>query len=266
MNTWPDKDELRGKLPGLAPATRRCLAFFTRLPAGDRARQPLKASDLAAWPLAGALIALGPALLLVVLLLAGGEPFIACAIALALLAAIQGALHEDGLADVADGLGGGKTGAEKLAIMGDSRIGTFGAVTLIFVVILKLGSLTVIADKAPAAAFGIFLMAAVLSRFGALYHWSSLPSARDEGLAASLGRPDRAALALAGLITAGLVILLTFFTGIGALLLALAGAAAAVLLFTEAVQRQLEGHTGDTIGATQQIGEVAVLAAVALIF
>lgn len=266
MTTWPDKDELRAKLPGLVPATRRCLAFFTRLPAGEARHDKLRPGDLTAWPLAGVLVTLGPALLLAILLATNGEAFIASVVALAALAALQGGLHEDGLADVADGFGGGDTDVEKLSIMRDSRIGTYGVLALLFLVVLKIGSLTVIADEAPAAAFGALFMAAALSRLGALYHWAALPTAREDGLAASIGRPDWAGLVLSGLIALGVAIAAAFLTGFGALLLGLAGTAAAAFLFTDLVQRQIGGHTGDTIGAAQQLCEVAVLAAIALSF
>ena len=123
---------------------------------------------------------------------------------------MTGALHEDGLADVADGFGGGRDKMAKLAIMRDSRLGSYGVLALIFSVGLRWSALVALADP---LAVGLALMSAgALSRAAvpAVYGW--LDPARVDGLAAGLGGPPgtRVVMAavlgacIAGLLLAGL--------------------------------------------------------------
>ena len=130
-----------------APAARDigdALRFFTRVPVGDPgASAPLDINRFAwAAPVAGAVVGLIGALALALTGLLGLPPLMRAGLATAALVAATGALHEDGLADVADGFGGGATRAMKLDIMRDSRIGAYGAIALTLALILRVGALT----------------------------------------------------------------------------------------------------------------------------
>lgn len=118
-------------------------------------------------------------------------PPLACALlAIGALAAMTGALHEDGLGDTADGFFGASPD-RRLGIMKDSRIGTFAALTLIVFVGLKAALLMAIIDRAGAGYAAIALIGCeAASRAGMLAFWHALPSARPGGLSDSVGRPQ----------------------------------------------------------------------------
>jgi adenosylcobinamide-GDP ribazoletransferase len=250
--------QLARRLQRLPSDTRDSLAFFSRLPMpGGSVAANLHASA-GAWPLAGLLVALVPAAILCVLRGAGIPGLVAAAVALATLSALTGGLHEDGLADTADGFGGGAGRDSKLAIMRDSRIGSFGALALVFTVLVRTAALALLAFDPGQGAVAL-LCVAVLSRAAALWHWHQLLPARADGLGAGAGRPDWLAL-LVG-IAAGIVavIVLAAFFG-GAALFALALAVLTVIAFTIFARRQIGGYTGDTVGAAQQVAETVLFA------
>jgi adenosylcobinamide-GDP ribazoletransferase len=250
--------DLGERLLRLPAETVAALAFFSRLPV----RAPASAFDLrrsaAAWPLAGLVLALCPAFLFWVARALDLPPLVAALLALALLVALTGGLHEDGLADTADGLAGGKTRESKLEIMRDSRLGTFGGLALLFVVLLKAAALASLGLRPGTAALALVL-AAIVSRAMALWHWNITLPARSDGLAFSAGRPDWQACAI-GLGIGGLAALGLLFLFGWTALFALLVAAVAVALFSGQCNRQIGGHTGDTVGASQQIAEALLLA------
>ena len=108
-----------------------------------------------------------------------------------------GALHEDGLADVADGFGGGATRARKLEIMRDSRIGAYGAIAIALALILRVGALAAALDGGFWRAALSLMLVAALSRAAALTPLALLPPARADGAGAAAGRLDSNALAAA---------------------------------------------------------------------
>jgi adenosylcobinamide-GDP ribazoletransferase len=163
-------------------------------------------------------------------------------------------LHEDGLADTADGFGGGRDRAAKLAIMRDSRVGAYGVAALIFSIGLRVAALDAIGDPIHA---GLALVAAHAASRGflGLAMWR-LPPAREDGLGAAAGRPGRG-VALTGVLLGAAIAVCCLgpSRGIVALVLAeIATVAMAVL-----ARRQIGGYTGDTLGAFQQIGEIVML-------
>jgi adenosylcobinamide-GDP ribazoletransferase len=151
--------------------------------------------------------------------------------------------------------------------MKDSRIGTYGALALILSVTIRIASLSIlIRELPPTSAALTFVAIAVLSRTLMVWHWSFLPSARNEGVAAAAGKPDpdgvRTGYGLGATITAALCLLsLPFHAWFVAVFLAIA----ATVLFTRHVRRRIDGHTGDTIGASQQVCEIGFLLALAMI-
>ncbi|MGQ7792816.1 adenosylcobinamide-GDP ribazoletransferase [Faunimonas sp. B44] len=244
-------------LKRLPEDTRACLAFFSRLPITPPAGPFALGRAVGAWPVAGLVVAIGPAALLALLSAAGAPGLAAAAAALGALALVGGGLHEDGLADCADGLGADRDRSGRLAIMRDSRIGTFGTLAVTVTFLVRAGALAGLALDPGRGALAL-LFAAGLSRAIAVGHWRALPPARSDGLATAAGRPDGHAVRLAVAAAAILAIAMIAAFGAGGILGLVLGAAAAIL-FTSFVRRRLGGHTGDTIGASQQLAETALL-------
>jgi adenosylcobinamide-GDP ribazoletransferase len=257
-----DLGYLTRRLTRLPRDTVDCLGFFSRIPIRPVEHHTEFRLAAAAWPLAGLEIALAPAGVLLLASLAGVPSVIAATLSVALLIALTGALHEDGLADVADGFGGGNEGEEKLAIMRDSRLGTYGVLALLLTLITRIFGLAAILFVGLPVAFTAILAVAVASRSLALAHWHGLLPAREDGLAVHAGRPDRLALLIGLAIGALALIALLPFAG-WRVFFAVAIASFGVLAFTRLARRQIGGHTGDTIGAAQQIAEALLLAGLA---
>jgi adenosylcobinamide-GDP ribazoletransferase len=246
-----------------------CLRFFSRLPLPASQREAdlgpaALAQAVAGVPLAGAIIALLPG---AVLLAAQGLALpsqLAAALAIATLVLVTGALHEDGLADCADGFGGGRTRERKLAIMRDSRIGTFGACAIGLALYLRVTALAVIASHAPWRAATTLVVAAAVSRTACLLPLVVLPPARTDGLGNSAGRPSPRRYAAAVILAFGLSALL-WGAGVDPARVGVADLAGAVsaVAFCALARRQIGGQTGDIAGATQQIVEIAMLLAIA---
>jgi adenosylcobinamide-GDP ribazoletransferase len=172
---------------------------------------------------------------------------------MAVQAALTGALHEDGLADCADGFWGGHTPERRLEIMKDSRIGSYGAVALMLALLARWSALAALMS---AGAWGLALAAMILSRTAMGLVMAGLPNTRAGGLSAQHGAPSWAA-AGAGV---GFGLLLAMLAaGSTALWLALAVALVAAVLAGVA-RAKIGGQTGDVLGATQVLAEVAALA------
>jgi adenosylcobinamide-GDP ribazoletransferase len=234
---------------------RTAVAFLTRLPMphpdGSMPANFVRANRM--FPVVGALIGIVVGMFYLGMLAAGVPNLAAAALALGASAILTGALHEDGLADVADGLGGGRDRAAKLEIMRDSRLGTYGALILMVSFVAKLSALAAL----PEAAVVPGLVAAHALARGVLPLMStSLPYARKDGLAANAGRPDLRIAAIAGGLA--LAIALLSLPWIEALAAAVAAGASAAVVGILA-QRQIGGQTGDVLGAAEQIGETAIL-------
>jgi adenosylcobinamide-GDP ribazoletransferase len=172
---------------------------------------------------------------------------------------LTGAFHEDGLADTFDALGGAVSRDKALAIMKDSRLGTYGTVALVMVLALKAAALIALGAQAVAA----LLLAHSVSRVlpVALIHGLSYAGDADAAKAkplstrVSLGGVGVAALwgvALAG----GLIGVR--WLGVGAVIASLVAVGLVALLMARWLRRRLGGFTGDTLGATQQLGELAI--------
>jgi len=233
------------------------LTFLTKLPWPWRG--PAEAAALARslfwFPLVGALLGLG---------FWGGWAGLyrllpapaAAACLLVLTVWITGGLHLDGLADTADGLGGGATAADALRIMKDSRVGAFGVLSLILALLLKFSLFLSLA--APTGGTRALLLYPVLSRWGMVLLAYLSPYARAEGglgQAMTLG-VSPPILAGASLSAGALSLLILGLPG-----LVLFGAAGALVgLGSLYFRRRLGGITGDVLGATNEILEALVLA------
>ncbi len=185
----------------------------------------------------------------------------AAALALAAMLWATGAFHEDGLADTFDGLGGGLTRERKLEILRDSRIGTYGASALILGLMLRAGAILSFDGLGAVAALAA---SGAWSRSLAVFVACLLPHAQAGGVSKDAGQPPLNVAVLALSVAAALGVLALAFGGFGpwaALAVALSAAAAGSAALT--AQRQLGGQTGDILGATQQIAEIAFLLALA---
>ncbi len=240
-----------------------CLRFFSRLPVPTTQRErALGASGLVAAaamaPVAGLALALFPCCILAAAAALRLPPLIAATLALATQAMVTGALHEDALADCADGFGGGRTRERKLAIMRDSAVGAFGAVAIAFSLLLRCFAI----ESAIMAGHGgiAITVAAVLSRAACFVPLAMLSPARSEGVGA-VAMASWRALGASGLVAIIVTIVLAAWQGVSAARTADAVLVAmlAALAVSALAWRQIGGQTGDVAGAAQQGGEIAVL-------
>jgi len=235
-----------------------CLAFYTRLPvhAGDGGGRRFGDAQWAA-PVAGLAVGLCGALAFWAADAAGLPAAICGLVAVAATMLASGALHEDGLSDTFDGLGGGRTRERKLEIMRDSRIGSYGAAALVFSILLRAAALAAIADPAMAALALIAAHMAARALMPLAMH--IMPPARDDGLAAGVGAVARPVVLAA--LAIGAVALLPL--GPGAALAAAMLLAGWTLLLRRTAVHQIGGQTGDVLGALEQGAEMIVLLAAA---
>src|SRR5260221_8571142 len=172
-------------------------SVVTILPLGPSA--PVSDGEVArsswALPVAGLLVGLAGAAVYSIANRLGLTPGPAAVLTLAVTVLVTGALHEDGLADTADGLGGGRTRERKLEIMRDSRVGTYGTCALIISLALRWSALVAIAEPWTVAA--ALLAAHAAARAGIPAFMWLVPLARSDGLSAAAGRPPGQSVAVA---------------------------------------------------------------------
>ena len=173
----------------------------------------------------------------------------------ALLVIATGGLHQDGLADTLDGLAGGRTPAERLAIMRDARIGAIGATGLILALGLRYAALVALpqGDRAP-----ILLCMPAVGRWTMVLGALSAPYARPEG---GLAQPFLAHLLARDvrLATFSLAVVLVVAFGLMAAVLTLVVTAVVAVGISKLCYRLCEGITGDTLGATNELAEINFL-------
>jgi adenosylcobinamide-GDP ribazoletransferase len=244
--------DVGGLLADLAAA----IAFYTRLPLRPAAAIDGAAVARASWcaPLVGALIGALAGLAYWIAWRLNLPPLVGATLAIAAGMLITGCLHEDGLADTADGLGGGTTRERALDIMRDGRIGAFGACALIICVALRIGT---VADLPRAALVAWALVGAHATARAVLPAFMCLvPPARPDGLSATAGAPSPARAAVAAAIGVALLwIAFGFRNALISLVLVLVGAAVLALI----ARRKIGGQTGDVLGAVEQVSETLVL-------
>jgi adenosylcobinamide-GDP ribazoletransferase len=245
-----------------------CLRFATRIPVpvlpvenapADGRPQSLEGFSRAArmFPLVGAMLGAAGASALCAASALGLPPLLSAPLAVATLIALTGALHEDGLADCADGFGGGATQARKLEIMKDSRIGAFGALALALSLYLRIAALALIAGESLGLAAAVLIAAAAASRGAALTPLALLPPARTAGAGFSAARPERAALFFAACLCAAFsAVPLLAGAGLARPVIAFGACALAGFALSALARRQVGGQTGDVAGATQQVAEI----------
>ncbi|MAU52752.1 MAG: adenosylcobinamide-GDP ribazoletransferase [Roseovarius sp.] len=208
-----------------------------------------------AWPLAGAVLGALAAPVGWAALALGLPAPVAGLLALGTLVMLSGALHEDGLADTADGIWGGWTRQRRLEIMRDSRLGSYGVIALGLTLGLRGVALAEFFADGPGEAAAALVAAAMLSRAAMAGAMAALPHARETGLARAQGRPPAATALLGAGLATGAAALLCGLPGLGA---GLAAALVAALVARLALVK-IGGQTGDVLGAVQQGAEIAAL-------
>jgi adenosylcobinamide-GDP ribazoletransferase len=162
---------------------------------------------------------------------------------------LTGCLHEDGLADSIDGLGGGWNQEQILTIMQDSRLGSYGASALILVLLTKFLALNHLAGHLLP---WVFIAGHSLSRYAAVLVMMTQRYVRSQGkakpLAQVLAKPD---FILASIFGISPLLFLPLTIGWALLLVTLCW-----LVFSYLLKKRLQGYTGDTLGAMQQLTEV----------
>jgi adenosylcobinamide-GDP ribazoletransferase len=244
------------------------LAFLTVVPAGrfgqPAGTRPDFRRGARSFPLVGTAVGLAGGLALMLALAIGLSPLIAAVLAVLTTVLLTGALHEDGLADTADGFGGGALLERKLAIMDDSRLGTYGAVAIGFSLLLRISTLAALAPLSGGRAAAALIAAETASRAMMVRFWWRLPAAKPGSLSEASGSPDEAAMYTALLIAAVVVFAVILPTsGFWAALFGSFLLIAASLGFEGLSASQIGGRTGDTLGACQQASAAAFLVGIA---
>ena len=196
------------------------------------------------------------------------SPWVAALLSTVFSVLLTGAFHEDGLADLADGLGGSANRERALEIMKDSRIGSFGAIALLLALLTKVAVLALIAQSGGAAIAAVGLFAAhVTSRLMPLFvihtlpHVGDTPQSKSKPLAESIGLGALAVGVIWWALAMALVV--TLLPSVG-WLWAVLGSLGALVWMWRLLSRRLQGFTGDGLGATQQVSEIAFLLALSL--
>src|SRR5580692_9255645 len=249
--TMPD-----GWLADCANDLKGSLRFLTRLPMGRATSSDDSALAHAAWafPLAGLVVGVIGAAAYVLAYELRLPAWVAAALAVAATLTVTGALHEDGLADTADGFGGGDTRERKLEIMRDSRIGTYGVCALTLSILLRVSAIASLGN--PIVVLWALVAAHGGARAAMPVFMALVPPARSDGLAFAAGRPSSERI-----ITASVLGILILAIGLGPTL----GIAALILLLVAIVLMawlsvvQIDGQTGDVFGAVEQVCEIVVL-------
>lgn len=246
----------------------RSLGFLTRLPINKRWFNGayLPSDDAASFPIAGFLIGLfGAAFFLIAIFLNLGN-LVAAIISTIAIIFLTGALHEDGLSDTFDGFFAPKDRNQRLEIMKDSRIGVFGALSLILSIVLKIALLNNLSTQFGVSCAIIALIGAeTISRTMMIWLWYSLPFAKTNGVAVASGAPNKSNMGR-GLIIGILLlfVLIVPLFNLSHFVLSCLLTALSAFLFRRLCQHKIGGITGDCLGALQQISALAFLTGVSI--
>jgi adenosylcobinamide-GDP ribazoletransferase len=241
---------------GITTDIRTGLAFCTRLPvpvAEDAAGAGLARAGWT-FPLIGAVVGVLGAIVYWLAATIGLPPFVSATLAVTATMLETGALHEDGLADTADGFAGGGTKERKLEIMRDSRSGAYGVSTIVLSVLLRVGALASLADPALVAAALVAAHAGARATLPAFMR--AMPRARSDGLSAEAGKPPVGSAVVAVMLG---LLALALCLGSGAALIAALLVTVACGVIAWLSLRQIGGQTGDVLGAVEQVSEIVIL-------
>jgi len=234
------------------------LGLLTRLPLPERNWDTSRPAAAAAWayPLVGLVVGSISCLIGAILIGLSVPHAMAAAAVILSQSLLTGAMHEDGLADSADGLWGGTTPERRLEIMKDSYIGAYGVIALIAGFALRWSALSALLGAGWL--WVPVLVAAITSRHAMSYVMSALPNARESGLSNLTRRPTPAAPLIGAVIS-----LIALVLGLGLTGLMVAPVVALGAFICIAIARaKIGGQTGDILGASQQVTEIMVLGAI----
>jgi adenosylcobinamide-GDP ribazoletransferase len=231
------------------------LGLLSRLPVRINTDRATARGAASAWayPLVGLILGSLACAIGQIALWFGLPNSLAAGLTLATLVIITGALHEDGLADTADGLWGGWDKNHRLKIMKDSHTGVYGVLALTLGLGLRWQALILIIDHN--VLWPAVLVTAMISRAAMVPIMARLPHAREDGLSRSVGRPTTQTALIACGIAAFACVILLQINGLWLLTAALL----VTLTCAAIANAKIEGQTGDILGATQQINEIAML-------
>ena len=225
--------------------------LLTRLPAGRLGGDAPELADAKwAFPLAGLVVGGSLAGVYITMNSLGLPAGLAAILALGVGVMMTGGLHEDGLADCADGFGGGQTKDQKLAIMKDSRVGSYGVLALILVIAARIMALAAL----PATAQSLILVIslAMASRLMMVVYLNWQPPARTEGLGHQAGKDGGPSVFVAACLCVPAMLY-----GGDFVLFSLAALCGVALIIGWIANRQIGGQTGDVCGAVQILSETA---------
>jgi adenosylcobinamide-GDP ribazoletransferase len=239
------------------------LRFLTRLPIPfvRRLDPPPLAQSMRFFPVAGLVIGLIVGGLLALAQTFEFPSLFSAVLAAALSIVLTGALHEDGLADIADGFGGGKSREQRLEIMRDSRIGAYGTLALVLAVLAKVSLFEALQSLQPSELIILIAAAACFSRALVVdLLWATKP-ARNDGLSVMAGRPTRNG-ALAALLLGGVLAFAgaTYALSPEAAIFAIIAGGVTLAAVRALAMKMIGGQTGDVCGAVQVLSEIAMLA------
>ena len=242
-DTWPVY------LTDMAVAT--CL--LTRLPVPTLPSKAFERSAAASWafPVVGLLVGAIGAATGFLALKADLPATVAAGLVLAVFMIVTGAMHEDGLADTADGFWGGGSRERRLDIMKDSQIGTYGTLSLLIVVGLRWTAYAMILPVALPTVIAV--AAASRATLPGMMH--ALPNARENGLSHNIGQPAFSSAIFALALGLGLGVLSGGYVAIAVF----AASCCAAVATAWVARRKIGGQTGDVLGAAQQLAECAGL-------
>jgi len=246
---------------------RTATVFLTRIPMRSAETRPPDFTRAArAFPVVGALIGAASAIVAVLCHGLGMGGLLSATFGIGTAIALTGALHEDGLADTADGFWGASSREEKLRIMRDSRIGTFGVLAVVFSVLVRIAAVDEITEAGVIAALAGLISAEAISRHAMSALMATTDAARDDGLAVMAGKPAGDTLRTSLLITLAIGVPGLWLAG-GVTGIALAGGLAllAFMGIRDLGRRFIGGQSGDVCGAMQQAVACAVLTALAMV-
>ena len=242
--------------PGPLIALYMCIVFLTRIPAPPWPKASSYKISECSWgfPIAGVLVAL-----------IGGIAFSFCSwlnlpslvsglVAIVTMTIATGGLHEDGLADFVDGIFGGETPKKRMEIMSDSRIGVFGTIAIIFSFICRASLITAI--EKPLLVLGALTAAAAISRAMLPIIMSFSQPAKTTGIAFEFGKPSL--IDWCGGIA--LAVFIVILSAPAAWLMCLITAVLGAVIIAWISEKKIQGYTGDSLGASQQISELFALA------
>jgi adenosylcobinamide-GDP ribazoletransferase len=243
------------------------LQFLTRVPVHLAVFDPAELNHSARYfPVIGALLGCAGALVFAAAALMWPLP-IAVLLSMAATVWLTGSFHEDGLADTCDGLGGAVSRERALEIMKDSRIGSYGAIALVLMLGLKAALLntqgSIVRTACAMVVAHAVSRAAPVVLLALLRYAGDAEHAKAKPMAQQVQATD---VVIALLLAAAAAALLAAPLGIAHTLAALGAAALATAVMRRWLRRRLGGYTGDTLGATQQGTEAAVLLALAAVW